>query len=87
MTTLLKLFSLQSLATVWLVALGLVALFQSPMTLATALLLLMVGLVVPGVVILLRKNPPRTIAEVLNRVERSTIRQRRRPTGATPSRN
>jgi hypothetical protein len=74
MTPLLKLFSLQSLVPVWLVALGLVALFQSPMTLATALLLLMVGLVVPSVVILLRNDPPRTIAEVLNRVERSTMR-------------
>lgn len=68
-----KLFSLRTLFSIWLVGFGLFAAFGSPMTFATLALLLMVGLVAPAVVIqLLAHNHPPTVAEVLNRVERST---------------
>jgi hypothetical protein len=70
-----KLFSLKALVPIWLVAFGLFAIFKSPMTFANSVLLLIVALVVPAVVtILLWKDRPSTVAEVLNRVERSSIR-------------
>jgi undecaprenyl pyrophosphate phosphatase UppP len=70
-----KRFSFKVLVPIWLVAFGLVAVSNSPMTFANGVLLLMVALVVPAVVtILLLKDRPSTIAEVLNRVERSSIR-------------
>lgn len=53
----------------------LLAVFKSPMTFTNGVLLLMVALVVPAVVtILLWKDRPSTVAEVLNRVERSSTR-------------
>jgi hypothetical protein len=64
-----KLFNLKALIPIWLVAFGLVAVLASPMTFATGVLLLMVGLVVPAVVILLWKDHSPTVAEVLNQVE------------------
>jgi hypothetical protein len=68
--------SLKALIPVWLTGFALVAVFVSPMTLATGVLLLMIGLVVPAVTILLWKDQqPPTVAEVLNRVERSVIKQ------------
>ena len=69
-----KLFSLKALVLIWFVASGLVAVFKSPMTFATGALLVMVALVVPAVAILLSKGHPSTVAEVLNRVERSSTR-------------
>jgi hypothetical protein len=76
MTLISKLFSFKALVPIWLVAFGLVAVSSSPMTFANGVLLLMVALVVPAVVaILLLKDRPSTIAEVLNRVERSSIRR------------
>jgi hypothetical protein len=63
--------SLKALIPAWLAAFGLIAVFLSPMTFATGVLLVMVGLVVPAVTILLWKDQPLTVAEVLNRVERS----------------
>jgi hypothetical protein len=74
MTRLSKLFSPKTLVPVWLVAVGLVAVFVSPMTPATGALLLMVALVVPAVVFLMRKDRSSTVAEVLNRAERSSTR-------------
>jgi hypothetical protein len=71
-----KLLNLKILIPVWLAAFGFVAVFVSPMTFATGVLLLMVGLVVPAVTILLWKNQqPPTVAEVLNQVERSATKQ------------
>jgi hypothetical protein len=60
--------------TIWLVTIGLFALFGTPMTLATGALLVMVGLVVPTVAILLWKQPPPTVAELLTHAERSPTR-------------
>jgi hypothetical protein len=75
MTLISKLFSFKALVPIWLVAFGLVAVLQSPMTFADGVLLLMAALVVPAVVtILVWKDRPSTVAEVLNRVERSSIR-------------
>jgi hypothetical protein len=71
MVPLSKLLSFKALIAVWLATFGLVAVFVSPMTFATGALLVMVGLVVPAVTILLWKDPPPTVAEVLNRVEQS----------------
>ncbi len=68
-----KLFSFKTLVSIWLVAFGLFAVFKSPMTFANGILLLMVALVLPAVVtIFLWKDRPSTVAEVLNRVERSS---------------
>ena len=69
--TMSKLIRLKALVASWLAICALVAVLMSPVTLATALLLLMVALVVPGVVILLGRDEPPTVAEVLNNVERA----------------
>jgi hypothetical protein len=70
-----KLFSFKALVSIWLMAFGLFAVFQSPMTFADGVLLLIVALVGPAVVtILLGKDRPSTVAAVLNRVERPSIR-------------
>jgi hypothetical protein len=46
------------------------------MTFATGVLLLMIGLVIPAVTILLWKDrQPPTVAEVLNRTERSATKR------------
>jgi hypothetical protein len=75
MTLISKLFSFKALVPIWLVAFALFAIFKSPMTFANGVLLLIVALVVPAVVtILLWKDRPSTVAEVLNRVERSSVR-------------
>jgi hypothetical protein len=75
MTLISKLFSFKTLVPIWLAAFGLLAVFNSPMTFANGVLLLMVALVVPAIVtILVWKDRPSTVAEVLNRVERSSIR-------------
>jgi len=78
MTLMSKLFSRNALIPVWLGAFALLAVFESPMSFATGLLLVIVGLVVPAVVLLLWKAPSPTIAEVLNRVERSPRRSPKR---------
>jgi len=68
-----KLFSFKALVPIWLLVFALVAVFNPPMTFANGVLLLMVALVVPVVVtILLWKDRPSTVAEELNRVERSS---------------
>jgi hypothetical protein len=65
-----KLFGFKVLVPLWLGAFGLVAILLAPMTFATAALVSIVGLVAPAVMILLWKDQPPTVAEVLNRVER-----------------
>ena len=68
-----KLFGFKALVPIWLLVFALVAVFNPPMTFANGVLLLMVALVVPVVVtILLWKDRPSTVAEELNRVERSS---------------
>jgi hypothetical protein len=68
--------SLKALIPVWLAAFALLAVFVSPMTFATGVLLLMIGLVIPAVTILLWKDQqPPTVAEVLNRTERSATKR------------
>lgn len=69
-----KLFNRKAFIPVWLVTCVVIAALITPMTWATGLLLVIVGAVVPVVAVLLWKVPPPTIAEVLNRVERSTTR-------------
>jgi hypothetical protein len=66
-----KLLSHKAIISIWLAAFGLFAVFESPMTFATGVLLLIIGLMVPAVVLLLWKDHPPTVAEVLNRVEAS----------------
>ena len=74
MTLISKLFSFKALVPIWLVGFALFAVLQSPMTFATGVLLLMVAVAAPAVVtILVWKDRPSTVAEVLNRVERSSI--------------
>ena len=68
-----KLFSFKTLVPIWLLVFALVAVFNPPMTFANGVRVLMVALVVPVVVtILLWKDRPSTVAEELNRVERSS---------------
>jgi hypothetical protein len=69
-----KLFSPKVLVPLCLLTCIVLVSLVSPMTWATGLLLLIVGTVVPVVAFVLCKVPPPTIAEVLNRVERSTTR-------------
>lgn len=71
-----KFLSLKTLIPIWLAAFGLIAVLLSPMTFATGILLLIVGLVIPAVTILLWKDQqPPTVAEVLNQVERSSTKR------------
>ena len=67
-----NLFSLKTLIPLWLVAFALIATFAPPMSPTARGLLVMVAVVVSAVVFLLRKDRPSTVAEVLNRVERSS---------------
>ena len=72
--TLISKRSFKAFVPIWFVAFGLFAVLQSPMTFANGVLLLMAALVVPAVVtVLVWKDRPSTVAEVLNRVERSSI--------------
>jgi hypothetical protein len=70
-TTLSKLLRHKAILSVWLGAFGLFAVFESPMTIGTGVLLLTIGLMVPAVVLLLWRDHPPTVAEVLHRVEAS----------------
>lgn len=60
---------------VWVVVFGLLALFGSPMTAATGVLLLIVGIVVPAILLILWQEPSPTVAEVLHHVEASRTEQ------------
>lgn len=65
------LFSRKAFIPVWLVVFGLFALFESPMTFATGVLVLIVGVAAPAIVLILSKKPSPTVAEVLHHVEAS----------------
>jgi O-antigen ligase len=67
-----KIFNRRTFIPFWLLTCVLLAALSSPMSGMAGLLLLIVGTVVPIAAIFLWKVPPPTIAEVLNRVERST---------------
>jgi len=67
-----KIFNRRTFIPFWLLTCVLFAALSSPMSGMAGLLLLIVGTVVPIAAIFLWKVPPPTIAEVLNRVERST---------------
>jgi hypothetical protein len=69
-----NLFNRKAFIPFWLLTCVVFAALSSPMWWVTGLLLLVVGTVVPIAAIFLWKVPPPTIAEVLNRVERSTTR-------------
>jgi hypothetical protein len=69
-----NLFNRKAFIPFWLLTCVVFAALSSPMSWVTGLLLLVVGTVVPIAAIFLWKVPPPTIAEVLNRVERSTTR-------------
>jgi hypothetical protein len=68
-TTLSTLF--KNIVPVWLVAVGLFAVFQLPMTFATAMLLFVVGVVPPLVMFVLSSRHSPTVAEVLHHAEGS----------------
>ena len=69
-----QLFNRKAFIPFWLLTCVVFAALSTPMSWVTSLLLLIVGTVVPIAAIFLWKVPPPTIAEVLNRVERSTTR-------------
>jgi hypothetical protein len=65
------LFSRKAFIPVCLIVFGLFALFGSPMTFATRVLLLIAGVVAPAIVLILWKKHSPTVAEVLHDVEAS----------------
>ncbi|HEY7444495.1 MAG TPA: hypothetical protein VH701_18840 [Vicinamibacterales bacterium] len=65
------LFRTKAIIPAWVALLVLVALFQWPMTVATAVLLLFVGIVPPTILLILSREPSLTVAEVLHRTETS----------------
>jgi hypothetical protein len=65
------LFSRTAFIPVGLVVFGLFALFGSPMTFATGVLVLIVGVAALAIVLSLWKKPSPTVAEVLHHVEAS----------------
>ena len=65
------LFSRTAIVPVWLILLGLFALFGPPMTSATSTLLFIVGGVAPAIMLVLWKEHAPTVAEVLHQVETS----------------
>jgi hypothetical protein len=67
-----KIFNRKAFMPFWLLTCAVFAALSSPMSWVTGLFLVIVGTVVPIAAIFLWKVPPPTIAEVLNRVERST---------------
>lgn len=71
MTNLSKFFNRSSIVPVWPVAFVLVAVFQLPMTLTTALLLFVVCVTPPLIMLVLSKVPSPTVAEVLHHTEAS----------------
>jgi hypothetical protein len=70
-TNLSMLFNRSAIVPMWLAAFGVFAVFQLPVTFATALLLLVVGVVPPLVMLVLSSRPSPTVAEVLHHAEAS----------------
>lgn len=63
------LFSRKAFIPVCLIAFGLFALFGSPMTFATGVVLLIGTVIAPAIVLILWRKPSPTVAEVLHDVE------------------
>ena len=71
------LFSRKVVIPLWLVVVfGLFVLFGSPLTLATGVLLLFVGVVPPAIVLILSKAPPLTLSEGIAEELRPVARSR-----------
>jgi hypothetical protein len=64
----LKVFSRNAIIPVWLLAFGFIVLLRSPMSVTATVFLLIVGLAAPAIMLILWKEPSRTVAEVLNHV-------------------
>jgi hypothetical protein len=65
------LFRTKAIIPAWIALLVLVALFGWPMTVATGVLLLLVGIVPPAILLILSREPSLTVAEVLHHTETS----------------
>ncbi len=65
------LFNRRAIVPVWGIAVGLFAVFQLPMSLATAVLLFAVGVVPPLIMLVLSNRASTTVAEVLHHAEGS----------------
>jgi hypothetical protein len=65
------LFRRKAIVPIWVVMLGLIALFGWPMTWATGVLLLFVAVVPPAILLILSREPSLTVAEVLHHAETS----------------
>lgn len=65
------LFKRTAIIPVWVVVLGLVALFEWPLTWAMGLVFLFVGVVPPVILLILSREPALTVAEVLHHAETS----------------
>lgn len=65
------LFRTKAIIPAWIALLVLVGLFGWPMTVATGVLLLLVGIVPPAILLILSREPSLTVAEVLHHTETS----------------
>ena len=65
------LFRTKAIIPAWIAVLVLVALFKWPMTVATGVLLLLVGIVPAAILLILSREPSLTVAEVLHQTETS----------------
>jgi hypothetical protein len=65
------LFRTKAIIPAWIAVLVVVALFEWPMTVATGVLLLLVGIVPPAILLILSREPSLTVAEVLHHTETS----------------
>lgn len=68
------LFGRSTILTGWLVVFGLLTLLASPMTFAMGALLVFAGVVPPAIMVILWKEPPPTVAEVLHGADTSRTR-------------
>jgi hypothetical protein len=66
-----NLFNRAPIILAWLIIVGLVAVIAGPLTLATRVLLVIIGVVPSAIMFTLWKAPSPTIAEVLHRAEAS----------------
>lgn len=65
------LFRAKAIIPAWIAVLVIFALFEWPMTVATGVLLLLVGIAPPAILLILSREPSLTVAEVLHRTETS----------------
>jgi hypothetical protein len=65
------LFRTKAIIPAWIAVLVIFALFEWPMTVATGVLLLLVGIVPAAILLILSREPSLTVAEVLHQTETS----------------